>query len=438
MTLRRWWRWRTGLSANTWDKLMPHVVRLTPRSLDDGRYSCLDWEHTESAVPGSPTRDILIGVIRMVQAAGRALARQQPDELLQRSRPLESNASQVIQQILVDVYASLPAGYADVAIKWLLADGRRLRVGLGRHEPEWNPAARLIRAQSPHCSPAVFHDLEKTILRYHSEHEMREAVHWLSESRRGRFGHWFGHGRVFLLPALCQVRRSAETEGMIGVLERKLGQLNESGFIGWGESTGGWITSPLQPAKLLQISDDAWLGIVQNKKIVSGRDSVRWKQIGPHHSSESFVEQFSTKPGRRCKTSPGTICSAGFEIPEGMRLQRMSRRCCMEFNGGSPTNVPDAEKAFWAPAGHEAIEALFGAHWVSVMIGTLLSSFCWLVRDRAKEEWSERTVSKLLHYAKEHPDPVFGELNVYAGNRGDNCGGVSVETSCAKPVQLCP
>ena len=171
MTLRRWSRWRTSISADTWDMLMPHVVRLTPRSLDDSRYSWLDWEHTETAVPGSPTRDILIGVIRMVQAAGRDLARQQPNELLQRSRPLESNASQVIQQILVDVYASLPAGYADVAVKWLLADGRRLRVGLGRHEPEWNPAARLIRLNHLIVRPPSSMTWRRRSCGIHSEHK---------------------------------------------------------------------------------------------------------------------------------------------------------------------------------------------------------------------------------------------------------------------------
>ena len=341
------------------------------------RYSWLDWEHTESAVPGSPTRDILIGVIQMVQAAGRALARQQPDELLQRSRPLESNASQVIQQILVDVYASLPAGYADVAIKWLLADGRRLRVGLGRHEPEWNPAARLIRAQSPHCSPAVFHDLEETILRYHSEHEKHEAVHWLSESRRGRFGHWFGHAQYFLLPALCQVRRSAETEGMIGVLERKLGQLNESGFIGWGESTGGWITSPLQPAKLLQISDDAWLGIVQNKKIVSGRDSVRWKQIGPHHASESSVEQFSRSLADAAKRAPERFARLALKFPKDVPSAYVAA-VLHGIQMAAPTNVPEEKKRLGHPPGMRRSRPYL-AHWVSVMIGTpLLASVGWL------------------------------------------------------------
>ena len=74
-------------SSYAWDMLTPHVMRLAPTSLDESRYLWLDWEETEFPMMGSPTRDLLIGVIQMVRAAGRALAGQQPDELMQRSRP---------------------------------------------------------------------------------------------------------------------------------------------------------------------------------------------------------------------------------------------------------------------------------------------------------------------------------------------------------------
>jgi len=259
---------------------------------------------------------------------------------------------------------------------------------LGRHEPEWSPAARLIRALSPHCSIAVFHELEQTILRYHSPQEKREASYCLSESRRGRFRHWFGHAQYFLLPTLYPARRSTETAGMIGVLERKFGPLYKSGLSDWGQSVGGWITSPLQPEKLLRISDKAWLGIVQNKKILSGRHSVRWKQIGPDHASESSVEQFSTSLGEAAKRAPERFARLALKFPKDVPSAYVAA-VLHGIQMAAPTNVPEEEKASWTPARHEAIEALCDA----LGLGDnreAAYSFCWLIRDRASEEWVRR------------------------------------------------
>lgn len=408
-----------------WDMLMPHVKRLTTVSLDEGRHLWLDWEDTQSAALRSPTRDILVGVIQMVQAAGRALAEHLPAELLQRTQSLESNPSHVIQQLLVDIYASLPPSHSDAAIRWLLADNRRLRVGLGRHESPWNPAARLIHALSSGCSIAVFHELEQAILGYHSPREKEEAACCLLKSRRGRFGNWFGEAQYFLLPALCPKRRSLEAEGMIGVMERKFGPSYKPALMRARDSNGGLITSPLKPEKLLRISDKAWLGIVQNKSVFTDRHSAPWRQVGPDHATESSVEEFSRSLAEAAKRAPERFARLALKFPK----DAPSAYAAAVLRGilmAAPSSVPEEERASWAPARHETIEAMFDAQGLADDLETA-QNFCSLIRDRASELWSAGAIRKLLHYAKEHPDPAAGELNVGDGSRGNGCVGASTE-----------
>ncbi|WP_419602360.1 hypothetical protein, partial [Thiolapillus sp.] len=53
-------------------------------------------------------------------------------------------------------------------------------------------------------------------------------------------------------------------------------------------------------------------------------------------------------------------------------------------------------------------------------------SFCQLVGERADESWSDKSISKLLHYARNHPDPEPGKLNIHSDS-DENSDEVTVD-----------
>ena len=108
------------------------------------------------------------------------------------------------------------------------------------------------------------------------------------------------------------------------------------------------MTSPLKPERLLQISDDAWLEIVQNKKIRSGRHAVPWKQIGPDHASESSVEHFSISLADAAKRAPERFARLALRFPKDVPSAYLAA-VLHGIQMAVPTNVPDAEKALGHP-----------------------------------------------------------------------------------------
>jgi len=53
----------------------------------------------------------------------------------------------------------------------------------------------------------------------------------------------------------------------------------------------------------------------------------------------------------------------------------------------------------------ELIEAIL-SHFDNTEDRGVACEFCWLIRDRAEEAWSDGTITRLVHYATNHSDPV--------------------------------
>ncbi|WP_295513358.1 hypothetical protein, partial [Thiolapillus sp.] len=203
--------------SQTWNLLMPHVERLTNIPVDDYDYDerLQNWREERTAKSGM---DVARGTVELLK---RALATEQPDELIARIAPLKKGISPIIQEIIIAAYTHLPARYADTGIAWLLDDLSRFRLGFGYREPEWMPAVRLVEALSPHCSEKLFRRLEEAIYHYHAPEEKREARYCVKLWRKNAFCHYWGKTQHFLLPALDATRVSPQTSELIRVLERK-------------------------------------------------------------------------------------------------------------------------------------------------------------------------------------------------------------------------
>ncbi|MBW2021228.1 MAG: HEAT repeat domain-containing protein [Deltaproteobacteria bacterium] len=80
--------------------------------------------------------------------------------------------------------------------------------------------------------------------------------------------------------------------------------------------------------------------------------------------------------------------------------------------------MPEAEKAFWYPACIDTVEAVLEKFKAGDDRETAMA-FCRLVAERADENWSSRTIARLVHYACSHPDLEPGKLNLHCDKNSD-------------------
>ncbi len=398
--------------GETWALFLPHICRLAPQ--DSQNPEALElWQDGGHAMADG-MEGIVHGVVRLAIESGKRLARHNGKDFWERSQSLRSSSSPVVQYILIEAYASLPPDLGDQAISWLLEEESRFNIGSGENEPEWNPAARLIESLSPHCSLDVFRQLEEAIVHYHSPNERRSAEWALPAWKEGYFDDYWGRAQHFLLPSLCLDRCKDETVGLIGVLQRKYERYAQERFVRGMRSKGGFVGSTLPSDSLERISDQSWLQMVHNKSISEDDGPIRHWFDGC--CKESSVRQFSQDLQRVAKRFPERF---------GQLALRFSADAHPDYAAAildalketEPKEVPDDEKAAWAPATTSLVEAVL-AKFSDTSSRTYASRFCWLMADRAEERWSDQAIQQLSDYAVGHSDPGNNALCV--GNRSGN------------------
>jgi len=268
----------------------------------------------------------------------------------------------------------------------------------------------LVEALSPHCSEELFQQLEKAILNYHEPDEKRNAQYCFSTWKRGYFDHYWGKAQYFLLPALPAARVKPSTTALIQVLHRKFAEYSEDRFLRNGRSKGGMIDSKLS-SNLEKISNRAWLDIVRNSK-VKNPNNREWIQIEPDRVLETSVRQFSNSLETIAKRFPERFARLALQFPADIDPAYISAilEGCRQKTPDS--NLPDKAKKTWEPANIRSIEALLERFQAGNDRETA-ASFCRLIYQRSEENWSDATLERLVHYAKNHPDPELRKLNVH-------------------------
>jgi len=397
----------------TWDLLMHHLDRLT--SIRTSPYSprLVKWQDKHFS---HHETDIARGVVELLILSGQTLASEQPNELIARIAPFEQSISSVVQEIIMASYPYLPASHSNKGIEWLLADSARFRLGFGYGELEWMPAMQLITALSPHCSEELFWQLEEAIIHYHAPEEKRKLEYWLKQWKEGYFGHYWGETQYFLLPTLDAKRVEPATVELIRVLERKFSHYSKEHFLKIGTISGGGIGSKLDP-NLEKISDRAWLKIVCNKNI-GEEHNHKWIQVDSDHALETNIRQFASSLARIAKRFPERFGRLVLQFPEDVHPSYISAILNGLSRKQPGEDVPASEKETWEPARLETIEAVLDKYQAGNDLETAMS-FCWLIAERADENWSDKTISRLVDYACNHPDLEIGKLNVYSDKNSD-------------------
>jgi hypothetical protein len=399
----------------TWDLFIPHIERLTTFGTKPYEPRLGKWQEDRFSLRHSRYNEIARGVVELVTTAGRKLASERPEELLSRTMSLERSLSPIVQEILISVYADLPARYADVGIRWLLTDIEHLHLGSGYDEPEWMPAVRLVSALSPYCCKRLFRDLEEAIIHYHSPDEKRMAKYYLKGWHKGYFGDYWGRAQYFLLPVLHPERVRPSTTSLISVLKRKYANYPEERFLRTGRISGGSIGSKLDTS-LEKISHRAWLDIVRNKEIPE--ENHNWRQVDENHAVTSSVWQFSRSLGNIAKRFPERFGQLSLHFPEDIHPQYVSAILDALRQKDAKTDIPEGERGDWKPACVETVEKILEKFQAGDERDTA-TSFCRLIRERADDNWSDKTIKRLIYYAITHPDLEPGKLNVHCDKTAD-------------------
>jgi hypothetical protein len=396
-----------------WDLLIPHVERLTCFEAEPYDRRLEKWR--KDRIFGRQETDIARGVVELTMLAGRCLASDNPDMLIDRTGPLENSASPIIREILIVVYKALPLSHADSGIKWLLADVPRFRLDQGYDKSEWQPAERLIKSLSPHCSEELFRQLEDAIVHYHSPDEKRLAEYYLGKWRDGNFGHYWGEAQYFLLPTLAAERVRSDTTSLLKVLQRKFSSYPEGYFIR-GRISGGMVGSKLEPS-LDKISDRSWLAIITNRK-VSKEGNHKWIQVNAGHVLEASIWQFSRSLETMAKRYPERFGRLALQFPDDVDLSYISAILSGCAEKAPDSNMSEEDKNSWRPASIETVEAILEKFQAGDDRETAIS-FCRLISQRAEENWADATLARLIYYARNHPDLEAGKLNVCCDKTAD-------------------
>ncbi len=404
------------------DCLFSHVIRLTNFKPEGYDRILDDWQNTYHFSSHHEGIPFAYGIVRCVVETGRILAKESPDSLLTKLRPVSESPSPVIQQIIADILTALPpkSEFADEGIRWLMNDSSRIAIGTGHYETEWEPARRLIEALSPHCSDEIFAELENYIVNYHSPNEKQDAEYWLKTWKEGYFGYFWGAAQYFLLPALCQSHRSRSTNGLIGVLNRRYEKYNKSYFIreiGKAYCVGSPIKDPCK------LSDKAWEGIMANKGIPL--DHARTIHTGPDSAVESTIRQFSGSLRIAATRQPQRFAELALTLPLDTHPSYIGS-ILDGIKSITPSNIPEEEKKTWQPANIVTVIQVL-ERFLHIEPSDFAGEFCWLIRDRAKEKFPDSIIQKLIDYAKTHPDPEAHKMNMYSSSKGDSVHNASVD-----------
>lgn len=401
---------------HTWDLFMPHIERITAFETKPFDRHMENWQENRLAGRYKTHTEIERGIVELVMLAGSKLAAEQPEALLKRSVPLENSISSFVQEILVNVYAHLSVKYSDIGIRWLLDDLPRLCLGSGFDEPEWMPAARLVEALSPYCSEELFGNLEQAIFYYHSPTEKRSAEYYLKGWKEGFFGDYWGRAQYFLLPALDSKRVQSSTSDLIAVLKRKYANYSKKRFLRAGRISGGVIGSKLD-ASVERISDRAWLEIVSNKGIPE-QDNLNWVQVGEDRAVTSTVRQFSRNLEQIAIRFPERFAQLSLHFPKDVHPLYISAIFQAMRLKESKSDISEKERADWRPASVKTVEEIIERFQTEDDRETAMS-FCRLIRERAEENWSDKAIKRLIHYATNHPDLEPGKLNLSCDKTSD-------------------
>jgi hypothetical protein len=382
-------------------------------------------------------------LVRIMTSAGRAIAEGKPEIFKKLIELAGNNRSRVMRRVIARSIIALPDQYAELAIQWLLSDERNFDCGSPKHHSSYEataygPAVVLMRRFIPLVGPDLLKAAESRIVRYVPKSELRDFRYRHEDFMAHPTG-WIHSRSLFvaqylLLSTFPRNGLSFETLRKIGVLARKFGD-HKTLLKRRPSGAGGWVGSTIPKEKLRLVSDRQWLNVVQRDWSTRQRS---WRQLGPGSVGEVSVRVLSRDLGAVARIEPSRIARLALEFP--LEIDRAYLESTL--NALAETRRPENAMDPWAPASIEAIEAIFRRFATRLSTREVAQTFCWLIRKRPDEPWTDETLRQLVDIAINNPDPKIDEYAVHRGNGNEmkparldtslNCvRGAATETICA-------
>lgn len=368
-------------------------------------------------------------------AAMRRLVRTIPRSMLRVANDPIVRASRGLCVLFMDALTSLPASFADRALRCLLDDPRRLYIGSDRRGTRWKLAARLIKRMSKSCSDAVFTQLEDVLLKFHDPQERQSAEFWLSEAREGHFRNGFGMGQFRLLPALDLPRCSKETISRIGVLSRKFDDYPDYFWKSGGVGRAGIVRSPIdEDGRYERMSNKAWLRLITSGKVSSGRADWRVPKRGSGYL-ETSVEMLARSFRRAAMINPARFAVLGGSFPTDVDAHYVAALLYSVAPTEPPAEIPEDKREEWCAASADIVGSLLCSLSITDNVG-IASAFCWVLLDRDDIAVEEPIIQRLRHYAT-HWDPKPDKLTVSCNENASACSVDTLEQNALNSVRAC-
>ena len=346
------------------------------------------------------------GLFTLIKLAGQQLEAD-PDILLSMIAPYMQKSNAVITHLVATLLLNLSNQHADQVINWLLAAPKtRLACGNEHIEPAWILSGKLITKFSPHCSDALFWQLEKIIYFFPPSIDIEQIRRELEWRRNNVYYSYWGELQFFLLPTLDQQRISCKSKNLIPVLERKFSSYSNNDFRQVYFTIGGCVISPLRGKNTLSYKRRRKLNLTP----ASSRIILQKKltQIDNDIASEADIKLFARDLQSSVKNEP--ICFAQFalSLPQNIHKEYIDAF----FNGLAETDntpVSDNYKEQRETCPTELIEQVI-LHFNNEACEYSLAS---LLASRA-DSWSKQIIDRLINLAKYSANPRTNQLTVWS------------------------
>jgi len=235
-------------------------------------------------------------VLHAVEVALSTLASKQPRDFVKYAQLLEKSEFETAQFLLMRAYTASGSSFADKAVIFLIDNPDRLQIG---YEMDYlsGAAIELIKSASTSCSPEILGQLEKVLLDFYPDWELK----------RGKRARYLGTSQFDLLRAIDPSVRSARVKQRLRKWRKKFTDQSDQPKPLLPATIGGLVQSPVQ--NVAELSDTDWLEEIQKH---NRENEIRFTDRG----ILGGAEQLAAELGRIAQQQPKRFAELALQFPD--------------------------------------------------------------------------------------------------------------------------
>jgi hypothetical protein len=141
----------------------------------------------------------------------------------------------------------------------------------------------------------------------------------------------------------------------------------------------------------------------------------RWRQLTTDSIAESTVQHFANDLRVVAKKNPTRFAKLALQLPDDIHPDY--KKAILE---GLKSTKPEKQTDPFEPADIVITEQVFDKFNLDFNDREVAIAYCRLIEERANENWSEKTIRRLIEYATEHEDPQPGQMHISCPDKSDS------------------